>query len=116
MSAMTPTDPHRIRIADGTVEVVCAATQNVLAAFERQGARDTVAVGCRNGGCGVCRVHVLSGDIRAEKMSVRHVSAADREAGFALACRIYPLSDLVVAAAPRNPCARSGKPEEFENI
>jgi ferredoxin len=64
-----------------------------------------VTVGCRNGGCGVCRVRVLSGRVRAEKMSARHISPADREAGYALACRIYPESDLVIAAAPRNPFA-----------
>jgi ferredoxin len=95
---------YRLRLADGSAEVGGTPEQSVLAAFERRGGATAVPVGCRNGGCGVCRVRVLDGRVRAEKMSLRHVNAAERAAGYALACRIYPLSDLIVAAAPRNPC------------
>lgn len=94
---------YRIRLADGSLEVDAPSGQSVLAAFERRGQAMPVQVGCRNGGCGVCRVRVLDGQVRAEKMSLRHVNAEERAAGYALACRIYPASDLIVAAAPRNP-------------
>src|SRR5580700_2240730 len=102
--APAPGPGYRIRLADGTIEVDATPGQSVLVAFERRGQAVPVQVGCRNGGCGVCRVRVLDGQVRADKMSLRHVDADERAAGYALACRIYPLSDLIVAAAPRNPC------------
>jgi ferredoxin len=55
-------------------------------------------VGCRRGGCGVCKVRLLEGEIQAEPMSRAHVGPAERAAGWALACRIRPRSDLVLEA------------------
>jgi ferredoxin len=106
MSPSTTVRPGscRIRLADHSVEVPGSTSWSVLEAFERSGG-GSVRIGCRNGGCGVCRVRVLDGKVRAEKMSSRHVNADERAAGYALACRIYPEGDLIVAAAPRNPCA-----------
>ena len=58
-----------------------------------------VTIGCRGGGCGVCRVRILSGEYETRPMSRAHVSAADEARGYALACCVLPLSDLVVRAA-----------------
>lgn len=62
-----------------------------------------IPVGCRGGGCGVCRVEVLSGDYDTKRMSRRHVTEADEAAGYALACRLMARSDLVVRTAPSDP-------------
>ena len=51
-------------------------------------------VGCRRGGCGGCRVRVLIGDYRSDRMSRSHISAEDEAEGVVLACCIYPQSDL----------------------
>jgi len=51
-------------------------------------------VGCRRGGCGVCRVRVTRGVYRSDPMSRAHVSAEDEAAGVLLSCCIYPLSEL----------------------
>ena len=51
-------------------------------------------VGCRRGGCGICRVRVTSGQYRAVVMSRAHISAEEVADGVVLACCIYPLSDL----------------------
>ena len=40
--------------------------ENLLKAMERQNPRSAV-VGCRNGGCGVCRVQLLSGTVQLGK-------------------------------------------------
>ncbi len=77
----------------------CAPGETVLAAMQRAGARP-VPVGCRGGGCGVCRVQVIDGDYRAGPMSRAHVSLADRARGL-LACRVYPLSNLTLRPARR---------------
>jgi len=57
-------------------------------------------VGCRRGGCGVCRVRVTGGDYRADLMSRAHVSAEDEAAGIVLACCIYPQSELYLRLEP----------------
>ena len=77
------------------------AHERVLVALERaQGFGQLknlprrLPVGCRRGGCGICRVRVLDGQYRSDPMSRAHVSAEDEAAGIVLACCIYPLSDL----------------------
>src|SRR5262245_11364370 len=61
---------------------------SLLGALERA-AQNTVAVGCRNGGCGVCRVRVLSGAYTKGKMSRKFVTVDQERGRIALACRIY---------------------------
>lgn len=111
MSGVQTVAAHHIRIAGGDIEVPCSPEQSVLEAFERRGGASacTVRIGCRSGGCGVCRVRVLSGRTRAGRMSAAHVTQQEQADGYALACRIYPVSDLLIATAPRNPCAASAR-------
>lgn len=59
-----------------------------------------LVVGCRGGGCGACRVRVVSGTFDALRMSARYVTPDDLERGRVLACRIVPTSDLVLEPAP----------------
>ncbi|MBV2132411.1 2Fe-2S iron-sulfur cluster binding domain-containing protein [Pseudomonas sp. MAP12] len=73
----------------------CSAEQTVLAAMEQQQQR-CVPVGCRGGGCGQCKVQVLSGEYDCGRMSSRHVDAAAQASGQALACRLFPRSDLAI--------------------
>ncbi|MEQ1889011.1 MAG: 2Fe-2S iron-sulfur cluster binding domain-containing protein [Alphaproteobacteria bacterium] len=79
----------------------CSPTERVLIAMERAGAK-CIPVGCRGGGCGLCRVKVLDGDYRTGKMSDAHVTDQDAVQKFSLACQLYPLSDMRVETA-RNP-------------
>jgi ferredoxin len=85
---------HQIRIIGGG-QFYCREDERVLIAMERNGA-DHIGVGCRGGGCGYCRVRIAEGAYRTGKMSISKVSAADQSVGYALACRLYPLEDLVI--------------------
>lgn len=65
------------------------------------GKADTpINVGCRGGGCGVCRVVVLDGRYQTKRMSRRHVTEDEQAQGYALACRLLPCSDLVIRHDP----------------
>ena len=76
----------------------CAEDQNVLRGMEILG-RKGIPVGCRGGGCGICRVQVLgAARYRTLKMSRAQVSAADEARGIALACKLLPEADLTVKA------------------
>ncbi|WP_311733412.1 2Fe-2S iron-sulfur cluster binding domain-containing protein [Variovorax sp. Sphag1AA] len=73
----------------------CTHERNLLAGMEQLG-RKGIPVGCRNGGCGVCKVRVIEGEVDRRKMSRAVIAADEEQEGYALACRIYPRSDLRV--------------------
>ena len=89
---------HRIAIvgsSDGppATEFTARPDEHLLVGMERLGRRG-IPVGCRGGGCGVCKVQVLEGEVRRLKMSRDCVSVEDEARGEALACRIHAQSDL----------------------
>jgi ferredoxin len=63
--------------------------------MERAGLRN-ITVGCRGGGCGICKVKVVEGTYRTGKTAVSRVAEMERAAGYALACRLFPLDDLSI--------------------
>ena len=75
----------------------CSDERTLLQAMEALG-RKGIPVGCRNGGCGVCKVQVTQGRYSARVMSRDHVSEDDERAGRVLACRVRPGSDLSLRA------------------
>ncbi len=89
---------YEIRIVGSARTVRCAPGQDILAAAIRSGA-DWLPIGCRGGGCGVCRISVRSGSYETGRMAKRHVTG-DSPGRLALACRVYPSSDLVIELAP----------------
>ncbi|XUT93140.1 2Fe-2S iron-sulfur cluster binding domain-containing protein [Ottowia caeni] len=74
----------------------CAGSRSVLEGMEALGKKG-IPVGCRNGGCGVCKVQVLEGQYVRRVMSREHVSEAEEAEGYVLSCRIKPTSDLRIA-------------------
>lgn len=56
--------------------------------------RKGIPVGCRSGGCGVCKIRIEKGRVRRGPTSRAHVSLEEEAAGVALACRCYPEGDL----------------------
>lgn len=89
---------HRVSVTDSADEFFCAEDQHLLQGMQnvRLGVPmlDAIPVGCRGGGCGICRIQVLDGDYEAKKMSRKHIPEQDQARGIVLACRIYPRSDL----------------------
>jgi len=77
----------------------CSSGQSVLKAMELSGCQ-CIPVGCRGGGCGLCKVVVVAGDYECGKMSKRYVTEESQARGEVLACRVYPLSHMVVRACP----------------
>lgn len=53
--------------------------------------------GCKNGGCGACKVRILCGEWRVvRQMSRIHVTADDEENGIVLGCCVTPQTTLRV--------------------
>lgn len=104
-----------VRCHDDGVPVVrfeVGAGQRVLHEMIRCNVR-ALPVGCRGGGCGVCRVRVVEGAYLALRMSRKHVSGDDVERGVVLACRIVPVTDLVLELAPIAPVAAHNPCTEY---
>jgi ferredoxin len=100
---------HQIAVPGLAQSVKCHPGASVLDAFEHarqpltSGDAALVRIGCRRGGCGVCKVRVLEGSYRATPMSRAHVSEDDQAEGLVLACCVYPETDLTVSSVPQSP-------------
>lgn len=92
MTAMTT---YEVRIEDTGETYRCASGESLLHGMARLGKRG-IPLGCQGGGCGVCRIQVVTGEIRAKAMSRAHVTAADEAERCLLACRVFPESDVAV--------------------
>ena len=72
----------------------------MLAALLRSGAR--VVFGCRGGGCGTCKMRLVSGRVDHGRCSAAVLSDDERESGWFLSCQARALSDLTVELTPAN--------------
>ncbi|EZQ12591.1 ferredoxin [Halopseudomonas bauzanensis] len=86
---------YQVRIEDTGETYSCDERESILTGMARLG-RKGIPLGCRGGGCGICKVQVLTGQFEAGTMSRAHVSEQEQAAGTVLACRIMPHSDLQV--------------------
>lgn len=88
----------------------CHSSESLLHGMARMGKKG-IPLGCRGGGCGVCKVQILAGDYTTKAMSRDHVSADDSDNARLLACRVFPKSDLVLTvlgAIKKNVCRPQG--------
>ncbi|MBS1191411.1 MAG: ferredoxin [Rhodocyclaceae bacterium] len=104
-----------IRISESGECFPCDSGQSVLEGMARLGRRG-IPLGCRGGGCGVCKVEVVSGRFERKAMSRSHVSEEDEALGRVLACRIFPASDLElkVIGSMRRAVLGGESPKGFE--
>ena len=86
---------YQVVIEDTGETYSCDERESILNGMARLGRRG-IPVGCRGGGCGICKVQVIAGEFEAGTMSRAHVSEEEQAAGAVLACRITPHSDLSV--------------------
>lgn len=94
---------------------VCQPQQSVLRAMEAQN-KHCLPVGCRGGGCGLCKVRVLTGDYECGRMSCKHVPVEAREQGYALACRLFARSDLCIERYSKPCYENTVDPQQREKV
>jgi len=69
----------------------CALAESLLRGMLKLG-RKGIPAGCINGGCGVCKVRILEGQVRElGPISRKHVSIEEQAQGYVLACRVAPI-------------------------
>lgn len=96
---------YLIRLLNIDETFVCSMDKNLLQGMQGL-AKKGIPVGCRGGGCGICRIRVTQGSYHCKKMSQAHVSDQEMMEGIALACRLYPESDLEVEVLGLKNCKK----------
>jgi CDP-4-dehydro-6-deoxyglucose reductase len=87
-------------VADVTIlpdglHVTAAPDETVLRALARAGLR--YRVGCKRGGCGICKVQLVLGEVAYERPIAPQVLSDDeRVEGVCLSCRAVPLTNVVI--------------------
>ena len=81
-------------LPDG-VRVVAREDETLLRALARAGLR--YRVGCKRGGCGICKVQLKLGEVRYERPIADSVLSDDeRVEGICLSCRAVPITNIVI--------------------
>jgi CDP-4-dehydro-6-deoxyglucose reductase len=77
------------------VQLTAVAEETLLRALSRAGFR--YRVGCKRGGCGICKVQLLLGEVSYERPIATSVLSDDeRVEGICLSCRAVPLTNIVI--------------------
>ncbi len=87
--------PH-LTVAGDDVEVELLEGETILEGLYRNGY--AYRIGCRRGGCAICKVDLLDGDVTYNRPVAANVLTDDeRAAGTCLSCRAVPAGDVTVA-------------------
>lgn len=86
---------HQVTIMETGERYSCNEQESLLIAMARSGRRG-IPLGCRGGGCGVCKVQIVDGEVSTGAMSRNHVSAQDEKDRCLLACKVFPRGDVEV--------------------
>lgn len=72
----------------------CNSKKHLMESLYRKSPK--VPKGCHNGGCGVCKIKVISGEYKSIVMSRKHISQEEEDKGIVLACRVFPKTDMEI--------------------
>jgi NAD(P)H-flavin reductase/ferredoxin len=86
----------QIRIVPFDYQIECRPDQTILGALLEQGRY--LRYGCKNGGCGSCKLQLVDGAIEQGGSSLA-LSSSERSSGYALICTAVPLSDCTLDAS-----------------
>lgn len=87
---------YRITVFPNGFSFPCDQDESVLAAMLRN-RMGPVVCGCCGGGCGICKMKIISGNFYPfKKMSRAHLSEEEANQGYQLLCCIKPQSDMVI--------------------
>ncbi|MDP2407616.1 MAG: 2Fe-2S iron-sulfur cluster binding domain-containing protein [Hydrogenophaga sp.] len=99
MSIFDSRPKFTVHVAQTGEAFPCASNESLHTGMLRLG-RKGIPVGCVNGGCGVCKVRILEGDIKAlGPISRAHVTVNEEGQGYTLACRVAPQTPVNLEVA-----------------
>jgi ferredoxin len=91
----------RIVVRGADVALGCEPGETVLAALHRHG--HAVRAGCRRGGCGICKLHIVDGSVGYTHAVAPSVLTDDERAdGVCLTCRAVPEGEVTLEVRPED--------------
>lgn len=85
-----------IIVEPNEVQVPVTEGDTIMAALNKNGY--TFLLGCRRGGCGICKVRVIEGTIEHNRpVAESALPAEERAEGVCLGCRAVPQGDIRIA-------------------
>jgi len=84
---------HKLKMTGESNTFEASSLEHILNSMAKGGV-EIAPNGCHGGGCGVCKIKILKGDVETLCMSKKYISDDERELGFVLACRAFPKSDV----------------------
>lgn len=87
-------DEYRIDVKPDNRTIQGKSGQTILDTASRNGVK--IKVGCKGGGCGICKIQVLEGEVERGISSRSVLSLEEIEQGFALSCQARPKSDISI--------------------
>lgn len=84
---------YTIEVVEQGLTFTCKSDESILSAAERHGIAQ-LKVGCKGGGCGVCKVMIVEGTYELGRMSKAHCNEQQKADGLVLACRVKPTSNI----------------------
>jgi ferredoxin len=87
---------NRIHVQGTEVDIAAYPGETMLDALKRTG--NAIRVGCRRGGCAICKVEVIEGTFEYTRPIADTVLTAEEKGrGTCLTCRAVPTADMVVS-------------------
>jgi ferredoxin len=87
---------HSVKLRQTGEVYDCFEGETVLKGMARLGKKG-IPAGCLNGGCGICKISILSGKVhKTGPMSRAHVAVEEEEKGVCLACRVAPAESVEI--------------------
>lgn len=92
---MIDSDMPDVTVLPDAARVEARDGETVLAALTRASFR--YRIGCRRGGCGICKVRLALGEVRYERpIAASVLTDEERVEGVCLSCRAVPVTNVVI--------------------
>ncbi len=86
--------PYKIHVQPDDRMISAKKGESILDSASRN--KLNIKVGCKGGGCGICKIQIINGDVERGITSRSALSYNDIEQGYALACKTQPIGDIVI--------------------
>lgn len=86
----------KLTVVPNDVTVDVADDETILDALYRHGY--AYRIGCRRGGCAICKVDLLEGEVEYNRpIADKVLTGEERDQGICLSCRAVPTTDVVIS-------------------
>lgn len=87
--------------------------EHILDSLSKKGLSLVAKGACHGGGCGVCKIKILKGEVKTISMSKKYITDEERKDGYVLACRAFAKSDLEFEFIGKPQCKKINETKKY---